>query len=123
MADAALFVGWGNVVRGREQRGLEVFNEALQYYADLQRKKEIESFEVVLLEQHGGDLNGFVLIRGDEDRLAKLRNDQEFQRRILRAQLIVDNIGVVGGLIGNSINRTMADYMAELEKLKGAVAV
>jgi hypothetical protein len=123
MADAALFVGWGNVVRGREQRGLEVFNEALQYYADLQRTKEIESFEVVLLEQHGGDLNGFVLIRGDEDRLAKLRNDQEFQRRILRAQLIVDNIGVVGGLIGNSINRTMADYMAELEKLKGAVAV
>jgi hypothetical protein len=89
----------------------------------LQRKKEIESFEVVLLEQHGGDLNGFILIRGDEDRLAKLRNDQEFQRRILRAQLIVDNIGVVGGLIGNSINRTMADYMAELEKLKGAVAV
>ena len=123
MADAALFVGWGNVVRGREQRGLEVFNEALQYYADLQRKKEIENFEVVLLEQHGGDLNGFILIRGDEDRLAKLRVDQEFQRRILRAQLIVDNIGVVGGLIGNSINRAMADYMGEVEKLKGAVPV
>ena len=123
MADAALFVGWGNVVRGREQRGLEVFNEALQYYSDLQRQKEIESFEVVLLEQHGGDLNGFVLIRGDEDRLAKLRNDREFQRRILRAQLIVDNIGVVSGLIGNSINRALADYVGELEKLKGAVAV
>jgi hypothetical protein len=123
MADAALFVGWGNVVRGREQRGLEVFNEALQYYADLQRKKDIESFEVVLLEQHGGDLNGFILIRGDEDRLAKLRTDQEFQRRILRAQLIVDNIGVVAGLIGNGVTRAMGDYMAELEKLKGAVAV
>ncbi len=123
MADAALFVGWGNVVRGREQRGLEVFNDALQYYAELQRKKEIDSFEVVLLEQHGGDLNGFILIRGDEDRLAKLRTDQEFQRRIIRAQLIVDNIGVVAGLIGNGVTRTMADYMAELEKLKEAVTV
>jgi len=123
MADAALFVGWGNVVRGREQRGLEVFNDALQYYAELQRKKEIDSFEVVLLEQHGGDLNGFILIRGDEDRLAKLRTDQEFQRRIIRAQLIVDNIGVVAGLIGNGVTRTMADYMAALEKLKEAVTV
>jgi hypothetical protein len=123
MADAALFVGWGNVVRGREQRALEVFNEALQYYADLQRTKDIESFEVVLLEQHGGDLNGFVIIRGEEDRLARLRTDQDFQRRIIRAQLIVDNVGVVAGLIGNSITRGMADYMAEVEKLKGAVAV
>ena len=123
MADAALFVGWGAVVRGREQRALEVFNEALQYYADLQRKKEIESFEVVLLEQHGGDLNGFVLIRGEEDRLAKLRTDQEFQRRIIRAQLMVDDVGVVAGLIGNGITRGMADYMAEVEKLKATVAV
>ena len=123
MADAALFVGWGAVVRGREQRGLEVFNEALQYYAELQRKKEIESYEVVLLEQHGGDLNGFVLVRGDQDRLAKLRNDEEFQRRIIRAQFIVDNIGVVGGIIGNGVTRVMADYVAELEKVKGAVPV
>jgi hypothetical protein len=123
MADGALFVGWGNVVRGREHRGLEVFQEALQYYAELQKNKEIESFEVVLLEQHGGDLNGFILIRGETDRLARLRNDQEFQRRILRAQLAVDNVGVVAGLIGDGINRAMGDYVAELAKLKEPVAV
>ncbi|GEM_PF-224489 len=123
MADGALFVGWGNVVRGREHRALEVFQEALEYYGDLQKKKDIESFEVVLLEQHGGDLNGFVLIRGDEDRLSRLRTDQEFQRRILRAQLAVDNVGVVGGLIGDGINRAMGDFVAEIAKLKEPVAV
>lgn len=123
MADAALFVGWGNVVRGREHRAVEVFNEALQYYAELQRNKEIESYEVVLLEQHGGDLNGFVLIRGEQERLNRLRTDQEFQRRIIRAQLIVDNVGVVGGLIGSGITRGMTDYIAEIEKVKSAVAV
>src|SRR5260370_17431854 len=62
MADAGLFIGWGPVVRGREQRALEVFNQAMQYYSELQQKKEIESFEVTLLEQHGGDLPGFILI-------------------------------------------------------------
>jgi len=123
MSDGALFVGWGNPVRGREHRSLEVFQEALQYYGELKKKNQIESFEVVLLEQHGGDLSGFVLIRGDQDRLAGLRTDQEFQRMVLRAQLVVDNVGVVGGLIGDGITRAMGDYVAELAKLKEPVAV
>jgi hypothetical protein len=117
MAEAGLFIGWGPVVRGREKRALEVFNESIQYYAALQQKKEIESFEVVLLEQHGGDLAGFVLIRGEADRLARLRIDQEFQRRTIRAELIVDKIGVVGALIGGGLTRGMGDYQQEIEKL------
>jgi hypothetical protein len=123
MADAGLFIGWGPVVRGREQRALEVFNEAMQYYATLQQKKEIESFEVTLLEQHGGDLAGFIMIKGETERLARLRTDQEFQRRLLRAQLCIDKIGVVGALIGGGITKVMADYQEEVAQLKPAVPV
>jgi hypothetical protein len=123
MADAALFLGWGAVVRGREQRALEIFNESLQYYAELQSKHEIESFEVAVLEPHGGELNGFVLIRGDVDKLARLRHDPEFQRRTARAQLIVESIGVVGASIGAGLTRLMAMYAEEIEKVKGAVPV
>ena len=123
MADAAVFIGWGPVVRGRESQALEVFNEAVQYYADLQKQKVIESSEVVLLEQHGGDLNGFILLRGDVDRLAQLRNDHEFQKRTIRAALYVDNIGVVGALIGAGVTRGMTDYMEEISKIKQPVAV
>ena len=123
MAEAGLFVGWGPVARGREQRALEVFNEAIQYYATLQQKKEIEGFEVTLLEQHGGDLAGFIMIRGDTERLARLRTDQEFQRRLLRAQLCVDKIGVVGALIGAGVTRAMGDYQEELANLKSTVSV
>jgi hypothetical protein len=36
MADAGLFIGWGPPVRGREEKGLEVFNEALGYYGEKQ---------------------------------------------------------------------------------------
>src|SRR5260370_736514 len=93
------------------------------FYSELQQKKEIESFEVTLLEQHGGDLAGFILIRGETERLARLRNDQEFQRLQIRAQLCIDNIGVVGALIGGGVARAMGDYTQELEKLKSAIAV
>ena len=50
MADAALFLGWGEGIPGREAKGLEVFAETLQYYGRLQEEGgKIESFEPVLL--------------------------------------------------------------------------
>ena len=123
MADSGLFIGWGAVVRGREAQALEVFNESMQYYADLQRRHEIESFEPVLLEQHGGDLIGFILLKGETDRLAKLRNDPEFQKRTLRAALYVDNIGIVGAITGAGVSRLMKDFADEVGKIKTPVAV
>ena len=60
MAGDALFLGWGQVVRGREQLALEVFQETIAYYNKLQEDGEIESFDTVLLGPHGGDLGGFV---------------------------------------------------------------
>jgi hypothetical protein len=64
MADAGLLIGWGDLVRGREAKGLEVFNETLAYFGRLQQDGEIESFDTAILEPHGGDLGGFILLRG-----------------------------------------------------------
>ena len=46
MADAGLFIGWGDVVRGREDRALDVFNETVEFYGQLQSDGRIEDFEV-----------------------------------------------------------------------------
>jgi hypothetical protein len=100
MATGALFIGWGAGVPGRERQALQIFNEGLQYYAELQQQGEIESFEPVLLEPHGGDLSGFILIKGDQEKLARLRTNEQFQRLNLRAGLVVHNFGVVGANIG-----------------------
>ena len=121
MADAALFIGWGAVVHGREERAIEVFNETLQYYSGLQSKREIENFEVVLLEPHGGDLSGFALVRGESAKLERLRRDPEFERHTARAQLIVDNVGVVGATIGAGITRLMTTYSEEIAKVRQPV--
>lgn len=123
MADAALFIGWGPVVRGREKEALEEFKSSMEYDAELQSKHMIESFEAVVLEPHGGELNGFVLLRGDAGKLASLRQDPEFQRRVARAQLYVDNIGVVGASIGAGLMRLMTIYGEEFGRLSGKVAV
>ena len=59
MADSGLFIGFGAPVRGRERQAIKVFNEAFEYYSRLQQDGEIDSFEPVLLQPHGGELGGF----------------------------------------------------------------
>ncbi len=117
MANAALFLGWGTPVRGREDKAVQVFNDTLQYYTRLQREGTIESFEPVLLESHGGDLGGFILLRGDQERLNRLRADAEFLHNVTRASLVVENLGVVGAFIGEGLNRFMGDYQAQAGEL------
>ena len=117
MADAALFVGWGPPVRGREAKGLEVFNEALAFQGKQQEDGAIESFEVVLLGPHGGDLYGFFLVRGSEDQIAALRASEEFQRLNIRAGLVVERFGVVDATIGDGISQTMPVYQEAVSEL------
>jgi hypothetical protein len=103
MADYGIFVGFGAPVRGREAKSLEVFNEAMQYYSGLEQAGTIESWEAVILEPHGGDLGGFFLVRGDEDKLNHLRSHQEFRRLTTRAGLITEDLGVVGAALGDGL--------------------
>lgn len=74
MAGDALFLGWGPVVRGRELKALEVFQETLTYYGSLQQEGRIDSFEPVLIAPHGGDLAGFILLRGSRGSLDEVRS-------------------------------------------------
>jgi hypothetical protein len=114
MADAGLFIGWGEVVRGRETESLEVFNETLAYYGRLQEDGEIEGFEPVFLEPHGGDLSGFILIRGDAEKLASLRVSEEFTQFAIRAGLVVNGFGIVGADLAGRIQRQMEFYTEQI---------
>lgn len=117
MADAGLFIGWGAPVRGREAKGLEVFNESLAYYGRLQQEGVIEDFETAILEPHGGELAGFILIRGSGEKLAQLRVDDEFVRMSTRAGLIVEGVGVVGAALGEGLEEAITTYQQAISEL------
>jgi hypothetical protein len=114
MADAGLFIGWGEVVRGREDRALDVFNETIELYGQMQSDGRIESFEVALLNPHGGELQGFVLLRGSEAQIDAVPHDEEFERLMTKASLLVDNLGIIPAAIGASLARGMAIYQEEI---------
>jgi hypothetical protein len=117
MADAGLFIGWGAPVRGREAKGLEVFNESLAYYGRLQQEGVIEGVETAILEPHGGELVGFILLRGSEEKLAQLRVDDEFVRLSTRASLIVEGLGVVGATLDEGLEDAITTYQQAISEL------
>ena len=119
MAGDALFLGWGPVVRGRELKALEVFQETITYYGSLQQDGRIDSFEPVLLAPHGGELAGFILLRGARASLDEIRSSQEFRRLVARAAAVVDDIGVIDAYTGEALAEQMTTFRAVSEELGG----
>jgi len=115
MADHALFIGWNRPTVGREQQGMTLWGKAMEYYGKLQADGRIESFEPVLLSAHGGDLNGFVLLRGDRDKLHKIRGEDAFRDLETEGNYCLDGFGVITGIIGEALN----DGFARWAKLVG----
>ena len=114
MADAGLFIGWGQVVRGREERALDVFNETVTFYGQLQSDDRIESFDVALLDPHGGELAGFAMLRGSEDQIDAVHRAEDFQREMAKASLIVDDLGIIDAAIGEGLGRAISIYQEQL---------
>lgn len=108
MAGDALFIGWGQVVRGREQFALQVFQESIAFWGSLQQDGTVEKFDAFLLEPHGGDLAGFFVIYGERSALDAVRASEDFARVTGRAGSVIDGLGVVTAFTGDALGRQMA---------------
>lgn len=120
MADRMLFIGWGATVRGREERALEVFDAAVGFYGRCQQEGRIESFDVILLEPHGGGLAGYMELHGSADQLNDLRQDEQFRRLMIDASLIVDELGIVDGFANEGIARELTLYREAIAQVPAA---
>jgi hypothetical protein len=116
MADRLLFIGWSTPVRGREERGLEVFNEAIGLCGRRQQEGRIEKFDVVLLGPNG-DLNGYIEVHGSAEQIAAFREDEEFQRNTVEASLIVDGLRHIEGYTNDEVARQMARYQESVARV------
>jgi hypothetical protein len=116
MADRVLFISWSAPVRGREERGLEVFNESMGLYGRMQQEGRIEQFDVVLLGANG-DLNGYIELHGSAEQLAAVRESDDFRRNIVEASLIVDGLRIADGTTGDEIARQMTLYRESVARV------
>ncbi len=116
MTDSALFIGWGPTNPGREKKAIGLFTESLRFLSSLVAEGKVASVEPFFLEPHGGDLEGFWIVRGDLDFLSQLRVSDEFQRLAVRAQAVVSHFGVVGATTGERLNKHMGWFAEAAEE-------
>ncbi|HEX3289594.1 MAG TPA: hypothetical protein VHT50_34195 [Mycobacterium sp.] len=112
MAEAALFLGWGTPARGREEAGIDVFNEAMVYWDGLKQEGKLEAIEVALLTPHRG-LGGFALLRGTAQQIDSMRRSEEFKRLVSRVALRVDQLEVSDAWVDEGLAQVMFQYQAE----------
>jgi len=116
MANGVLFMGWKRPVPGREQQAMDLFQGAMDYYANSQSEGKIEGFEPVLLNHHGGDLNGFILIKGDAEKLSKFRQEDTFVEYAIEAGYCLEGFGVVEGAFGEKVSDNLSLWSKHIGK-------
>jgi hypothetical protein len=117
MAGDELFIGWGPVVRGREQTAIKVFQETIEFHGKLQQDGKIDGFDAHLIAPHGGDLAGFIMLHGERSKLDDVRNSEDFERLITRAGSVVDQVGVLNAYSGEALGQTMGRFQAASAEL------
>ena len=116
MADRMLFIAWAEPVRGREERSLEVFNDALGFYGRCQQEGRIESFDVVLLAPNP-DIGGYIELHGSPDQLNALSEDLEYRRILAEATTVVEGMRVIEGATNQGIAEEMEIFREAISKV------
>ena len=116
MADRVLFISWGEVVRAREERALEVFNETLALYGRMQQDGRIEGFDVVLLEPSTG-LGGYIEIHGTAQQLATLTEEGDWRQLIADSALVVDDLKIARGAANAGVAQEIAVFQEAIGKV------
>jgi hypothetical protein len=108
--DSGLLIGWDRVSSGYEKEAPELWMSMLIYLRSLHATGQIEKFEPVLLGAHGGHLNGFVLVRGSQENLDRIRNSDEFLELNIKANKRLDGFMVVRAHFGDSAARMLQRF-------------
>ncbi len=121
MADRMLMISWGEVVRGREERALEVFNESVGLYGRLQQEGRIEGFDVALLLPNDG-IDGYFQLQGSAEQLAAVKEDERFKRAMIDASLIVEHFSITDGYCNEGVAQQMGMWQEAIEKVPQATS-
>ena len=95
---------------------MKLFQKVVEYYSKLQSGGKIESFEPVMLTHHGGDLNGFIILRGESKKLAEVREEAMFIEYSIEGGYCLEGFGIVPGYTGEG----MKDIFSKWSKLIGS---
>ena len=119
MTDTALFIGWGGVYPGREHHAFKLFDETKELFAELKRQGEIVEFEPVLLFPHGGELDGYFLVKGEPAKLAAIQMRPDMEKIRIEASACFAKLSIIPATVGDDVKRFLTQFdeaVTEIER-------
>ena len=117
MADAGLFISWGETYPGREEQGVRLWNDANAYYSSLLEAGRLSRYERFVLATHGGGVRGFVIIGGTLEQIGALTLDDEWLRYIMRLEMCCKDACTTALYFGESLDHTFELWEHEVSAL------
>ena len=114
MNSNVILFGWNRSIPGRERMSAEHFQEFVQYLDGLKKSSAIQGYDVIFLNAHGGDLNGFFLIRGETRKLFDLMSTPDWAKNMVRASLHLEGSGSILGASGDAVIERMKTWTSLL---------
>ncbi len=105
MKETATFVGWGGRLPGRELSAFQTFKEWTAILDEEKQHGEIEDYLPVLLGPHGGELDGFVLVSADPEKVAKLMKREDVHKLQLRATFEHTKLSIIPAIVGKAVEK------------------
>jgi len=112
----AIVMGWNRPVPGREKQAMELFQSSMAYW---QKKKDagvIESFEAVLMSAHGGDFNGFFLVKGEPEKLDAMSHEKDYVDLLTQIGIALDGFGAIRSFHGNPLMELMQTWGKHIQQ-------
>jgi hypothetical protein len=110
MADSGIFMGWTRPATGASNKAMGLYKHIDGYFTRLHAEGRIANFDTVLLGAHGGDLGGFVLIRGDREKLDAIRSSAEFREVTVRGSMFLVGFRVLRAHMGSEATGLLQAY-------------
>ena len=116
MASNAIFFGWKRSVPGREALSAEHFTQFISYLNGLKVAGMITEFDTCFLAPHGGDLNGFFLIKGKTETLHAVVESAAWIEHVTRASLHLEGFGAVQASVDAEVMNLMQVWTKAIPK-------
>ena len=116
----AVVISWGAPVRGREEKGLEVFSRALAYYEGLAKQGRVHGHKEYFANTgNQSRISGFMIVEGRLDDLMKIHSEPDAVALLTEAATIVENFTVnyYGGGSDRAVQERVTSYVETLQKL------
>jgi hypothetical protein len=112
MSTNAIITSWGANVAGREQMGMGVFMQAIQFFTACKQKGEIDELRIYI--SNDGDISataGHMVVEGSAAQLTALAARDEYRAVIIKAAHVVHGFRTSQFATGDAV-------MARVEQLQ-----